>query len=141
MPPKKHIVFFGTLTNTAGETKSEPNASSATGAPTWSTDKIACNRMDVLFNVKTLTGTSPTITFSVQERFSDVGFVETAKISTISATGKYYLANEGQTGQAGTSVFTYGFAGLGKGIDKQIVSTVGGTVGTVTTDVYFIFYS
>lgn len=97
--------------------------------------------MDVLINVKTFTGTSPILNVSIQERFSDVGFVETAKISGINTTGKFYLANEGQTGQTGTSIVNYGFAALGKGNDKQVVSTVSGTVGSVSADIYLIFYS
>lgn len=136
----KTIVFFGTVSTVGGQTLSEPTASSTTGAPTWSTAKSEFCRMDVLLNVKTLTGTSPTMTFSVQERFSDVGFVETAKSTAISTTGKYILSNDGQTGQTNTTNISYGFAMQGKGIDKQVVTTAGGTVGTFTADIYLIFY-
>lgn len=97
--------------------------------------------MDVLFNVKTLSGTSPTTQPSVQERFSDVGFVETGNWgATITSTGKYYMAYDGQTGQSGVANAKYGFAAQGKGTDKQIVFTNGGTIGSISIDVYFIFY-
>lgn len=136
----KTIVFFGNTIGTSTNTLSEPAASSSTGAPTWTSAKSEFVKMDVLLNVKTLTGTSPTWVASVQERFSDVGFVETAKSGTLSSTGKYILSNDGQTGQSATTNISYGFAMLGKGFDKQVVLTAGGTVGTSSIDVYLIFW-
>ena len=95
--------------------------------------------MDVLFNDKTLTGTKTVV--SVQERISDVGFVETANYGSagFTATGKYILAHDGQTGQSSTANIQYGFAMLGKGIDKQIVFT-NTSLTAVSIDVYFGFY-
>lgn len=130
-------VLFGTLTITGGQTLSEPAASSTTGAPTWSIAKSEYNTMDVMLNVKTLTGTSFSV--SIQERFSDAGFMETANSGTISAVGKYYIANGGQTGQTGAAKIIYGFAALGKGTDKQMISTTS-SISALTADVYLIFY-
>jgi len=105
-------------------------------------NKTGTTSMDVLFNIKTLTGTSPTVKASVQETFSDVGYVETANSGSTaySTSGKYFLAHDGQTGQTATGNILYGFAMMGKGIQKQIVFTNGGTIGAVSIDVYFIFY-
>jgi hypothetical protein len=136
----KTIVFFGNTASTITNTLSEPSVSSTTGAPTWSSAKSEFRSMDVLLNIKTLTGTSPTWTVSVQERFSDVGFVETGKSAALSSTGKYILANDGQTGATNTTNILYGFSMQGKGTDKQIVFTAGGTVGTSSIDVYLIFF-
>lgn len=136
----KHIVFFGSLSNTGGETLNEPAQSSTTGAPVWSTDKSEFSHMDVLINVKTLTGTSPTVTISIRESFSDVTGVETGKTTTLSTTGKYLLANDGQSGQTLPTTVQYGMSMMGKGIDKQVVSTIGGTASAVAVDIYLIFW-
>ena len=121
-------------------TLSEPAYSVTTGAPTWDSAKSEFSSMDVLVNISTLTGTSPTWTISVQEYFSDVGFIETANSGALSSSGKYLLCNDGQTGQTNTSKILYGYAMLGKGIAKQIVLTAGGTVGASTISVYLIFH-
>ena len=136
----KTIVLFGTTTATTTNTLSEPAYSVTTGAPTWDSAKSEFCAMDVIINATTLTGTSPTWTISVQEYFSDIGFVETAKSGTISTTGKYILCNDGQTTQTGSANIMYGFAMLGKGIAKQIVLTAGGTVGTSSISVYLVFH-
>jgi hypothetical protein len=98
--------------------------------------------MDVIFNVKTLSGTSPTTQPSIQERFSDLGFIETGNYgATFTTAGKYIVAHDGQTGQTGTANIKYGYAMLGKGTDKQIVFTNGGTIGTISVDVYVVLYT
>ena len=136
----KSIQFFGTTTATTTNTLSEPAYSVTTGAPTWDANKSEFCNMDVLINVSTLTGTSPTWTISFQEYFSDVGFVETARSAALSTSGKYILCNDGQTGQSATPNIAYGFAMLGKGIAKQVVLTAGGTVGASSISVYLIFH-
>lgn len=138
----KSIIFAGTFSTTTTGAQTFTVATDASGQNILGEGRTSCSSMDVLLNVKTLSGTSPTTTPSIQETFSGVGFIETANwgATPISATGKYFLAHDGQTGQTGASKIAYGFAMLGKGIDKQIVFTNGGTIGSIAVDVYFIFY-
>lgn len=93
--------------------------------------------MDIMFNVKTLTGTS--VTPSFQERFSDIGFVETGNYGAITATGVYTLSSQGQSGQTGTNNIKYGFGCMGHGTDKQVVFT-NSSISAISIDVYAIFY-
>lgn len=134
-------LFAGNYNVTASGAQTFTPAAASQGDSRINSAAVEFCRMDVLFNVKTLTGTSPTIQPSVQERFSDAGFVETGNYgSTITSTGKYYLSYDGQTGQTGTANIKYGYSAMGKGLDKQVVFTNGGTIGAVSVDVYFIFY-
>ena len=86
--------------------------------------------MDVLVNIKTLSGgTSPSMTFSVQELFSDTYF-ETANSGAKTAVSKFALRNADSSGGL-----------LGKGETKQIVVTCGGSPSAVSADVYIVFYN
>lgn len=134
----KSIVLFANTTNVSGETISEPAVSSTTGAPTWSSAKSEYDAMDVVLDVKTLTGTSPTITFSIQEQFGGI-FAETAKSTAISATGKYILVSKGVPSSQTANVQGQ-FPALGRGIAKQVVTTAGGTIGTLSADIYLVFH-
>lgn len=134
----KTIVKFATTTNASGETINETaDGSTLSTSPAWrSVTKIGW-KMDVLINIKSLGGTS--ITFTVKERFSDVGFVETAKSAALTGPGAYFLVHEDtettvETKQSGK------FAMLGKGMEKQVV-TATSSVSNVVADIYFIFYN
>jgi len=133
MHTNKHTILFGSASNAAGETISE-NITTASG---FAADKQGFTQMDVILDVKTLSGTSPTATFSIQEKFSGI-FVETAKSTAISTTGKYILCNAAlPNSQVANNQGA--FPALGTGTDKQVVVTVGGTIGTIATDIYFNF--
>ena len=136
-----HTIFGGNMSSTTGGTLTVPT--DLQGMSVMGDDVSKFNRMDVVFNVKTLTGSSPTFTVSVQERFNGAGFIETGNGGSawITSTGGWVLVNEGQTGQTATAKISYGFAMLGKGTDKQVVFTKGGTVTAVSIDVYYCFYS
>lgn len=137
----KAIIYAGNFSVTTSGAQTFTTANDSEGRAVYGQNVSGYNHMDVLFNVKTLTGTSPTTQPSVQERFSDAGFIETANWgATITGTGKYIMAYDGQTGQTGTTNIKYGYAMLGKGIDKQVVFTNGGTIGSISVDVYYIFY-
>lgn len=102
-------------------------------------DESICNRevfMDVLINQTALTGTSPTMTYSVQENFSDHYFT-TATSSAIAATGETSLTHEEGSVSGGANG---AHPLLGKGIQKKIVATAGGTVATASADVYAVFF-
>lgn len=129
----KKTVFIGNMANVAGETLSFPAALAEV--------LNAYKFMDILINLKTLTGTSPTMKYSVQESFSDNSgadlFVETAVTSALAATGKVFVTHEdsGHSGDVAKNAM------LGKGFKKQIVSTPGGTVGSVSADIYAVFWN
>lgn len=128
----KHIVRFANTTNTAGETINENDQS------VFSFDRSRYNKMNVLINVLTLSGTSPTITVSVQEDFGGT-FVETAKSSALGSTGARILCRDGGTTGV-TSVLQSAFPPLGSGAAKRIVTTIGGTTSAVSADIYLIFF-
>ena len=135
---KKHIVKFGNTTNVSGETINEPAVNLQTGAVAWSPDKSGFCKMNVVFDVKTLSGTNPTIQFSVQETMGGI-WVETGKSKVISATGTYLLM-QGAAPTGTASVLSDGPAwALGSGMDKRVVTTAGGTVGSLNADIYLDF--
>lgn len=141
MATSKSIIYAGNFAVTTTGAQTFTPATDQQGNSKIGNATVEFSAMDVLFNVKTISGTSPTTQISVQERFSDVGFVETANYgSAFTGPGKYIVAHDGQTGQGGTTKIAYGFAMLGKGTDKQIVFTNGGTIGAISVDVYWIFY-
>jgi len=135
MSAQKLKVLFGSTTNVAGETVAQDTTNGY-----WQTAMTEFKNMDVVINVKTLTGTSPTMTFSVQELIDGTNvFLETGKSGAISATGVYALASLTLPNAAVTKT-TGAFPMLGCGTTKQVVTTPGGTVGAVSADIYFIFY-
>ena len=129
----KHIVLLGTATANAGETILSPTSI----AQSFADDGIEYAHMDVLIYVKAFAGTS--VTFSIREQFSGVGYVETAKSAALTATGNYMLCADGQTGQTGVTGAAYGFASLGKGGLKEVVTTCS-SVTNLNADIYCIFY-
>jgi hypothetical protein len=135
----KSIIFAGNFAVSTGGAQTFTPALDAAGLSKLGSTVNEINSMDVLLNVKTFSGTKTVP--SVQERFSDTGFVETANYGTtgITATGKYILAHDGQTGQSNTANIQYGFAMLGKGTDKQIVFT-NTSISSISIDVYWIMY-
>lgn len=117
--PLKTIRFIGNVTSTTGGTVSWPFTD---GLPNF--EKF----MDVLINVKTLSGgTSPTVTIAVQEEFSDV-FATTATSTALTGTGTTFLTNASNPM-------------LGKGIAKNFVLTTGGSPSALSVDLYTIFFS
>lgn len=129
----KHIALFGTASNTAGETINEGSQSPI------SDDRSRYSRMNVVLDVQALTGTSPTITVSIQEQFGSI-WVETAKSTAISATGQYVLCQHALPNTQ-ASKNQGAFPALGSGSAKRAVTTIGGTqVSAVTTDIYFGFF-
>lgn len=134
MAARKHIVLFGTATNASGETIAENTTNSAGNGPSWSTDKSDYSSMNVVIDVKTITGTS--ITFSIQEKISGV-FVETAASTAITATGRYVL-NFRTVPAAAASKNQGAFPALGMGTDKQVVTTAS-SLSAIAADVYFVF--
>ena len=119
-----------------------------TGAQTFTPtetpeDYTAFNTMNVIFDVITISGTSPTTQPSFQEQFSSAnssGYIETANWgATITTTGRYMMCNQGQTGQTGTANIKYGYAAMGTGTKKQVVFTNGGTIGAISIDVYYVY--
>jgi len=137
----KHIEVY-TSTNTAGETISVPAGSSL-----W-TNEFAF--IDVIINVRTLTGTTPSLTVSVQERFPSGAapqsvFIETAKSGSITATGTYALTHWG-TNTTQPAAAIYASPGneqnvlLGRGGEKRLVLTTAGTVTAIAVDIIIIAY-
>ena len=125
--------MFGTTTNVAGETISATEGSAITQAYS----EFA--HMDVVLKVA-ITGTSPTLTFSIQEQFGG-NWVETARSKAIVATGNYLLV-QGMTPPDQTSVLNQGaFWGLGSGAAKRVVTTVGGTQVVLSANIYFAFFN
>ncbi|MCL5436081.1 MAG: hypothetical protein M1275_03290 [Patescibacteria group bacterium] len=119
----KAIRFFGNTASTTGETLSMPSGSD------FPEIVQAFRYMDVVINVKTLGGgTSPSLAFSIQEKFSDV-FVQTAS-ATGSSVAKQIVLNSAS-----------GNGGLGKGEQKQIVVTVSGSPTAVSADVYLVLFN
>lgn len=109
---------------------------------TWPSELFPVNQydtMDVVINIGTITSSGAT--FSIQERFSDLGFVETITSGTLTATGTTYLVHDNST--VGTPSYIKGqSAMLGKGGEKQCVITQTGTVtGTFSASVYLIPYN
>lgn len=130
---KKRKVLFATSTAAAGETITQGlNVD-------WQMAVYGYNKMDVIINVKTLSGTSPTLTVSVQEQFNGTDFIETAKSAALSAIGAYGLAQQTVPNAAATKI-TGAFPMLGKGDIKRIVTTAGGTVGSISVEVWFVFF-
>lgn len=114
----KRIIKVGTLTNTAGETANFPS-----GEAQYANGYAL---MDLLVDVTTLTGTSPTITVKVEEQFSGA-FFQTGATAALSATGKTTLANKDNPL-------------MGKGQAKRIVTTPGGTVTGLSVDIYAVYF-
>jgi len=129
---RKAIIKFANTTAVGGETISETAGSAITQA----SSEFAY--MNVVLDV-TITGTSPTITFAINENFGGV-FVQTAKSKAISATGKYILC-QGIVPPDQTSVLNNGaFWALGSGTAKQVVTTVTGTQIVLNANIYFVFF-
>jgi hypothetical protein len=127
----KKIIFFGSTTATTGTTLSEP-----------SSDNLQMNnqarKADFLLDVKTLGGgTTPSLTFSIQEGFADNAgatiWAEAATI-TITATGKKWVTYDptGRSGDVGSN------PGLGAGNSRKVVITASGSPTGVSADVYEI---
>lgn len=129
----KNVVFFGQATNTSGETINELAQSPIDQS------RNSFSKMNVVINVTALTGTSPTMTFSVLENFGGV-YVETAKSAAISSTGGYILC-QNNTPNAAVTKNSGAFPALGSGRDKRVVTTAGGTVGSISADIYFAFFN
>lgn len=134
----KTIVKFGANAGTTTETVNESTqvGTYSTGIA-WNSLKNGAWKMDVIINVSALTGTS--VTFTVKERFSDIGFVETAKTAAITATGVYVLCHEPCESTVETTKVGY-FGMLGKGGDKQVVIT-DSSITALTATIYFVFYN
>jgi len=133
MAKQKVRILFTNTTNTSGETITQ-------GADVaWLEAVQGFAKMDVVINVKTLSGTSPTITVSVQEVIDGTVYLETAKSGALSATGVYALANEVSPNTNVTKSIGP-FPMCGKGANKRIVTTIGGTTSAVSADIYFIFF-
>lgn len=128
----KHIVKFGSTATVASETVSATEGSPITQ------DYSEYSKMDVILIV-TLTGTSPTCTFVVEELFGG-NWVETARSKAITGTGNYTLV-QGMTPPDQTSVLNNGaFWALGSGSDKRVRTVVTGTQIALSADIYFAFY-
>lgn len=130
----KSIIYAGTFTSSV--------AGLQTFLPTSNlgSSVVDYNSMDVILNVRTLTGSGVSTQPSVREQFSDIGYVETGNYGkTINAAGVYIISHDGQSGQTGTSNIQYGFGMQGKGINKEIVFN-NSSVTAMSTDVYFQFY-
>lgn len=130
---KKRKILFTTSTAAAGETITQ-------GLNTdWQMAVAGYNKMDVIINVKTLSGTSPTVTVSIQEQFNGTDFLETAKSAALSGIGAVGLAQQ-TLPSATTTKITGAFPMLGKGDLKRVVTTAGGTVGAISVEVWFVFF-
>lgn len=128
----KHIVKFGSTATNASETVSATAGSSITQ------DYSEFSKMDVVLIV-TITGTSPTVTYVVEELFGG-NWVETARSKAITATGNYTLV-QGITPPDQTSVLNHGaFWALGSGAEKRVKTVVTGTQIALSSDIYFAFY-
>ena len=129
---RKAIIKFGSTTLTSAETIVETAGSPITQAYS----EFA--RMNVALKV-TVTGTSPVITFIVEEQFGG-NWVETARSKGITATGNYLLL-QGIVPPDQTSVKNHGaFWGLGSGSAKRITTVVAGTQIVLAADIYFVFF-
>lgn len=130
----KKIIFVGTMAQSTGETLTFPIGQGY---------EQSYHRMDVIFNVNSIAGTSPSMSYSIQEAVSNNSgvqvFMETGNSGQITASGigKFVLheasLHAGDVGSQGM---------MGKLMQKQIVSTRQGTsVTAVSTDVYAVFYN
>ena len=139
---QKSIIFFGTSTTaTTNSTTSISTLSESGNLATYSGfqfGKTGFSRANFIINVGTMTTTAGTLQVSVQERFSDLGFVETARAGVISGTGQYKLGNE-PANSTQTPNQWGSFPLLGNGTDKQIVFT-SNSISTLGVDCYFVFY-
>lgn len=126
--PIKRVIKFGTLTATTGQTLTTPSGLDPSSVYT------GAREMDVIINVTSLSGgTSPTITASIQELFSDI-YVETGNSGSMNATGVTTITHD-ENGAANPNAL------LGKGLTKKVVSTIGGSPTGLSADVYLIFYN
>lgn len=125
---KKKKIFFATTTNTAGETIIR-------GTQYNAVDDQEFGQMDVVINVRTLTGTS--ITFSIQELIDGTTYMETGKSSAITATGVYVL-NFTQVPSSNLTNTMGPFPVMGRGFQKRVVTTASSLSG-LAADIYFIF--
>ncbi|MDE1971179.1 MAG: hypothetical protein KGI50_06435 [Patescibacteria group bacterium] len=133
----KKIYFVGSATVTTGQTISFPNTNGEDLA------NAIYRYSDILVNLKTLSGgTTPGITISYQELFSDNSgsdlWVETGNSGSKTTAAKFFLTNgdsSGHTGDVGKN------AAMGSGMAKRIVTTLTGSPTGVSADFYIILYN
>ena len=127
----KTTLKFASVTATTAVTAAQ-TLTWSTASDKYRSAKLGAVNAVIVINVKTLGGgTTPSLTFDVQEHFSDAFIVGAAKTSAISATGVTTISSESQTGSQIV---------LGKGDDMQIVVTPTGSPTTVAYDIYITFY-
>lgn len=119
----KAIRFLGSVTASTGGTISTAGATGNDLVEMVS----GYQKMDILVNVNTLAGgTSPSLALSIQELFSDVGYVETGA-ATSTATGQSFVYHDNSN------------YAMGLGEAKKVVITPSGSPTGVDIDVYGIF--
>lgn len=133
----KTIYFLGT--SATATTNGTISTSTLSESVDFGLGHSQFNKCNVLINVNTLTAaTGNGMNISFRELFSNVGYVETAKSGSITATGQYWLghdvANSTQTTKQWGS-----FPALGMGLNKQIVFT-NNTIQAESVDIYVVYY-
>lgn len=125
--PVKSPVFFGNYSSVTATTTNTNTTNLNTAI--WS----GFNKRDLCINVKTLTGTSASLSFDVYELINGTWF-KAVNSGTISAVGQKVVLYR----DTGNSL-------MGKGTDVQvisnIVSSISGSVGSVSADIFFVNYN
>ena len=148
MSANKSIIYAGRLSGVQTSPATFTPATDQLGLSVLGDNGTEFNHMDTIFVINNLGGTTITASsVSVQEIFSGVGatsnWVETANWgATISSTGTYMMAADGQTGQSSTVNNKYGYALQGKGMsNKRVVFNFAATTSAaLSIDIYFEFY-
>lgn len=116
---------WGSATATTGETLAMP-------ADVLFVAQQSSIELLVAVNLTNIAGTgTPSVAFAIQEEFGDGIFFTTATLAAQTAIGKNLIAHD-------IDQSSKGWPALGRGGNKQIVTTMGGTVTAVNADIYAV---
>ena len=139
MVSQKSIAFFGT-----NETVNVTGVGINLDA--FDLPQASFSRANVLIDFPTIAVSGGTLSVSVQERFSGLGYVETANATTraIRPGQKLWLVNSSPGTLASLNASTIAQVGpfplLGTGgADKRVVFTQNSVITEIFADVYFVF--